>query len=337
LFECSWHRTATAASGRGPSDYSSLVPRTITLISDACYGGLGCWAQGHPLIWRLNKADLEACGFILPTGREPSEAEKKEVDFDHINILEFVAVIVNIGVAVRYLMLQPRRTAHVIMNVLSDNTSALSWMKHAARTKKKPVCRLARFLQALLTYYPLPIRVQGDHIKGDESTVADLLSQFSLAPHWASVIAQTSPTLDLSKACQVPQELLFDLNAAIFDWTRLGTFTGSRVSEYAQTSARKGTFSRVPDSLDAGDWKNTPIVFMFSDSTFLTKAGCIVPHNWLQQLRHSVRELHIRFRFDKIPRNFTIRKFRRSGHYFLCPILGGHSSHLLGNSPASTT
>jgi hypothetical protein len=116
-----------------------LIPRspTITPISDACYGGLGGWAQGHPLIWRLNKADLEACGFILPTGREPSEAEKKEVDFDHINILEFVAVIVNIGVAVRYLMLQPRRTAHVIMNVLSDNTSALSWMKHAARTKKK--------------------------------------------------------------------------------------------------------------------------------------------------------------------------------------------------------
>jgi hypothetical protein len=128
---------------------------------------------------------------------------------------------------------------------------------------------------------------------------------------------------DISKCAAAKPSILFDLNAAIFDWTRLGTFTGSRVSKYAQPSARKGTFSRVPDSLDAGDWKNTPIVFMFSDSTFLTKAGCIVPHNWLQQLRHSVRELHIRFRFDKIPRNFTIRKFRRSGHYFLCPILGG--------------
>jgi len=190
-----------------------LIPRppTITPISDACYGGLGGWAQGHPLIWRLNKADLEACGFILPTGREPTEAEKKEMNFDHINILEFVAVIVNIWVAVRYLMLQPRRTAHVIMNVLSDNTSGLSWMKHAARSKKKPVSRLARFLQALLTYCPLPIRVQGDHIKGNKSTVVDLLSQFTLAPYWASVIAQTSPTLDLSKACQVPQELLSKL------------------------------------------------------------------------------------------------------------------------------
>ena len=133
------------------------------------------------------------------------------MDFDLINILEFVAVIVNIWVAVRYLMLQPHRTAHVIMKVLSNNTSALAWMKHAARTKKKPVRQLVRFLQALLTYCPLPIRVHGDHIKGDKNTVADLLSQFSLAPHSASVIAQTSPLLDLSKACQVPQELLSKL------------------------------------------------------------------------------------------------------------------------------
>jgi len=80
-----------------------------------------------------------------------------------------------------------------------------------SKTKKKPVRRLVRFLQALLTYCPLPVRVQGDHIKGDENTVEDLLSRFSLAPHWASVIAQTSPTLDLSKACQVPQELLSKL------------------------------------------------------------------------------------------------------------------------------
>jgi len=56
----------------------------------------------------------------------------------------------------------------------------------------------------------------------------------------------------LSKASK-DTSALFDMEAAIFDWTRLGVFTGSRVSEYAQTTARKGTFSRVPDSLDAGD------------------------------------------------------------------------------------
>jgi hypothetical protein len=130
---------------------------------------------------------------------------------------------------------------------------------------------------------------------------------------------------DISKCAAAKPSILFDLNAAIFDWTRLGTFTGSRVSEYAQTLARKGTFSRVPDSLDAGNWKNTLIAFIFSDFTFLTKAGRVVPHNWLQQLGHTVHELHNRFRFDKSLRNFTIRKFRRSGHHFRCPILGGIS------------
>jgi len=130
---------------------------------------------------------------------------------------------------------------------------------------------------------------------------------------------------DISKCAAAKPFVLFDLNAAIFDWTRLGTFTGSRVSEYAQTSARKGTFSRDPDSLDAGNWKNAPITFMFSDFTFLTKAGRVVSHNRLQQLGHTVHELHICFRFDKSPLNFTIRKFRRSGTHFLCPILGGIS------------
>ena len=64
----------------------------------------------------------------------------------------------------------------------------------------------------------------------------------------------------LSKAAK-DTSALFDMEAAIFDWTRLGVFTGSRVSEYAQTTARKGTFSKVPDSLDAAgfDCPSAPV------------------------------------------------------------------------------
>ena len=39
---------------------------------------------------------------------------------DHINILEFVAVIINVWITRRYLMAQPARNAQVIFNVLSD-------------------------------------------------------------------------------------------------------------------------------------------------------------------------------------------------------------------------
>ena len=111
----------------------------------------------------------------------------------------------------RYLMLLPIRNAHIIMNVLADNTSALSWMQHAARTKRPAVRNLARFLQALLTHCPLPIRLQGNHLPGKENIIADLLSRFLLAPSWGSVIEQTSPTLDRSKPCRVPRVLLSKL------------------------------------------------------------------------------------------------------------------------------
>jgi hypothetical protein len=102
--------------------------------------------------------------------RQRTHGERKEdKQFDHINVLEFVAVILNIWIAVRYLMLQPIRNAHIIMNVLADNTSALSWMEHSARTKRPAVRNLACFLQALLTHCPSPICLQGKHLPGKES------------------------------------------------------------------------------------------------------------------------------------------------------------------------
>jgi len=124
---------------------------------------------------------------------------------------------------------------------------------------------------------------------------------------------------NISKCAAAKPSILFNRNAAIFDWTRLGTFTGSRVSEYAQTSARKGTFSRVPVSLDAGDWKDTPIAFMYSDFTFLTKAGLVVPHNRLQQLGHTVHELHIHFRFNKSPETSPYASFAGPAIIFFVP------------------
>jgi len=96
-----------------------LIPRapTMTPISDASYDRLGGWALEHPCIWRLSKSDMDSCGFFLPKGKEPTDAEKDNKLFDHINILEFVAVIINVWIAVRYLMAQPVRNAQVIFNV----------------------------------------------------------------------------------------------------------------------------------------------------------------------------------------------------------------------------
>jgi hypothetical protein len=64
---------------------------------------------------------------------------------------------------------------------------------------------------------------------------------------------------------------LLDKLPAIFDWTRLGVFTGSRLGEYGQSKPHKGElFAKVPDSADAGVWANTPLAFIRSDFTFST-------------------------------------------------------------------
>jgi hypothetical protein len=53
---------------------------------------------------------------------------------------------------------------------------------------------------------------------------------------------------------------------AAYDWLRLGTFTGSRISEHAQTSTTKNPrtgkrYACVPDSPAAGPWANQPRLY----------------------------------------------------------------------------
>jgi hypothetical protein len=60
---------------------------------------------------------------------------------------------------------------------------------------------------------------------------------------------------------------------------------------------------------------------MLCDFTFFDKHGRQIPHETAIKDFARVYEVHIRFRFDKSPVNFSVRKFRRSGQKFLCPVL----------------
>ena len=60
-----------------------------------------------------------------------------------------------------------------------------------------------------------------------------------------------------------------DRDAAVFDWSCLGIFTGSRSGEYAQTVAKRGQFACIPNSWAAAtEWKGTPLAFIATDFTF---------------------------------------------------------------------
>jgi len=112
---------------------------------------------------------------------------------------------------------------------------------------------------------------------------------------------------------------LYERDAAVFDWARLSIYTGSRSGEYAQTVGTTTKASRVPDAPVAEEWAKEPIAFLASDFTFFSADNCRVTLKEILENPKRAHELHVRFRYDKSGRNFTIRKFAR-GKGLLCPI-----------------
>jgi hypothetical protein len=112
---------------------------------------------------------------------------------------------------------------------------------------------------------------------------------------------------------------LYERDAAVFDWARLSIYTGSRSGEYAQTVGTTTKASCVPDAPVAEEWAKEPIAFVASDFTFFSTDNCRVTLKEILENPKLAHELHVRFRYDKSGRNFTIRKFAR-GKGLLCPI-----------------
>ena len=111
--------------------------------------------------------------------------------------------------------------------------------------------------------------------------------------------------------------------AAVNDWVHLGCFTGLCGNEYCQTSTGSCRVSRVPWTPTAGINGGQPLAFMECDFTFFDLANHRLSQAVVLAESDRAHALHIRFRYDKSPINFSTRKFQRSGHRFLCPVLAG--------------
>ena len=187
-------------------------------IGDACYEGLGGYCLELSYMFRITRLDLQKAGFDVPTDdnnmlmrvREARlRNDNSNAHMAHSNILEFVTIIVNLWLLLRLCSIRyPSDTLHVV-HARTDNTSALSWLSHAARTKRAPIRRLARFCQKLLTFAPVQFCLQSSHIPGILNNDADLISRpESRAATWASVIEQGSPQLKNCQVYLVPPSLL---------------------------------------------------------------------------------------------------------------------------------
>ena len=126
---------------------------------------------------------------------------------------------------------------------------------------------------------------------------------------------------------------------AVYDWVRLGVFTGSRISEYGQSSASRTSgsrYARIPNSKDAGIWANQSLAFIASDFVFFDKASLLVDNQFclVNTALDHIHELHLRFRFDKSKNNFTIRKYTRLPGATFDPVVASiniiRRAHILG-------
>mmetsp|Transcript_4851 Transcript_4851/g.11526 ORF Transcript_4851/g.11526 Transcript_4851/m.11526 type:complete len:423 (-) Transcript_4851:118-1386(-) len=110
----------------------------------------------------------------------------------------------------------------------------------------------------------------------------------------------------------------------VYDWSRLGVFTGFRIGEYGQSTLRKGErYRRIPCDADVPlELRGMPIAMIAGDFEFFDKDFIRIPHSQLysRHQRGEVLWLEIRWRYDKSPHNFVKKKFRVTGHPIFCPV-----------------
>jgi len=90
-----------------------------------------------------------------------------------------------------------------------------------------------------------------------------------------------------------------DKTAAVFDWSCLDIFTGSRSGECAQTVAKRNELACVPNSWAAPpQWRNTPIAFLVDDFSFYDQHLSRVPTSLLlDQATQDPVCVHVCFRY----------------------------------------
>jgi hypothetical protein len=172
-----------------------LVPcdATHTILLDASYAGIGGWSPNFRIQWRVTRADLIDLGFAMKFidsyEAEPLDATSTSL---HINPLEFLGCIVNMWILLKQVQTLPLCSTGYIVDLLSDNTSGLSWMKLTDTTCDPHLQPLACFAATLLfTASQHLTGVQSRHIPGKNNVEANFLScsENGRLPTWGCAIA----------------------------------------------------------------------------------------------------------------------------------------------------
>ena len=153
MLRASLFRAHAGASHQWSRSIALLIPRdpTWTVFSDAAHSGLGCWSPDLKFVWRVTYWDMDQLQERF-VGAEPKIYRKGHDDLLHINPLDFIAIFVNVWFAVRAIRTSPPRQGGHQVLVWADNTSALSWLRYAARDHRRQIRNLAYLLHGFLLY-----------------------------------------------------------------------------------------------------------------------------------------------------------------------------------------
>jgi hypothetical protein len=116
---------------------------TVTLLSDASDGGIGGWSRQLGFLWRITRDELHACGIpmrLIDSEGEALTLRPSPADADglHINLLEFIAIIINVWLALSWVRSAPTHPGGHIIAILADNTSALVLPDIPSRKRHRP-------------------------------------------------------------------------------------------------------------------------------------------------------------------------------------------------------
>ena len=196
-----------------------LVKRdpTFVQLTDASTKGLGgvCF-DALNFQWRcpssLFTLDRDPCSYETFAEHDPNP---------HINILEFIAIIIHVYFAILRMKEKSIKEKFLtpngyILSCLADNTSALSWMCHASRSRSFPIRNLAQFFVTLLFHanYLFPLDCQGDHIPGLENVHSDALSRPKMCPSYNDVFNKFECMRNVPRY-HVPRKLIAILNSCL--------------------------------------------------------------------------------------------------------------------------
>ena len=217
-----------------------LIPRSPTCIaySDAAHTGLGGWCKEFSFVWRLTRNDMVIAGFPMKDLDEnfqelnrwtPKEQlPEGHEDLLHINPLEFLAIIINVWLCLFFIRRRPPNEGGHHVLVRADNTSAISWMKYAARSHKPPIRNLAYLLQSLLleSQTAETVNLEGKHWPGKDNEIADAASRPELYPSLDSAIRAFSPL----RTCQ-PFRIPLGLLSTLARWISYNEIGATYVGE----------------------------------------------------------------------------------------------------------